>query len=679
MATPMPQVNEEPAMSFWLAYAEGEGALVEDRGDHALVLLTDPLQEESELPDEVTVTSHPDIAREDGAVLLIAGHPAVERAAGLVLAEGDTGSAHLPWPASRPPSRSTLESRARELVSIEHGRIDAAGEPIAAYLPLLRVGAMVSYAASLTLRFQEQEEVWVDARTGLAPSERLLSGLRDRTRLARPDGHGRKLEADLSLAISAAHEQLEHRAFAREGSLVAHARRALDSELARADAYYEATLESIARRRATAPADRARLLDAQAEATRAERARRRREIEDEYSPRHEIRPFRLHLVHLPAFVLPVDVRRGSRAFRFELTWAATAGEFVSVRCPACGAAEPLVATRERLSCRACTASTTARNPGVAAAPTTAVKPPPASPTLPVPVAADAERPAARRSPAGEEPQRPQSALQERSGRDRPRKRTQAAARPRAGATGGPLRARGLTPGDTERTGNKLAFAFWQCVANGERWPRQKAARDSPLRAVYRLYGNAGPQCAIGVPPNHYVDEMTASTYPAEPRAPALTMGSVTAHGETYRYAMVWSIQAGKPVVGEVMPAPHPLVLPPVHGADAELARRLRERAPAPTVELDPVSSTLWDTERKQSGLPFAVRCLATWWRVQGNVDPSSPATAVAAAVASAVARAAEIRRTRAATATTYKTDISLVESVEHELKAELRLDRGRGW
>jgi hypothetical protein len=65
--------------------------------------------------------------------------------------------------------------------------------------------------------------------------------------------------------------------------------------------------------------------------------------------------------------------------------------------------------------------------------------------------------------------------------------------------------------------------------------------------------------------------------------------------------------------------------------------------------------------------------------VQGNVDPSSPATAVAAAVASAVARAADIRRTRAATATTYKTDISLVESVEHELKAELRLDRGRGW
>ena len=75
-------MSDEPALSFWLGYAEQEGALVEDHGDHALVLLPDPLQEESGLPEEITVTSHPDIAREDGAVLLIAGHPAVERAAG---------------------------------------------------------------------------------------------------------------------------------------------------------------------------------------------------------------------------------------------------------------------------------------------------------------------------------------------------------------------------------------------------------------------------------------------------------------------------------------------------------------------------------------------------------------------------------------------------------------------
>src|SRR5437870_5827953 len=132
----MPPLSEEPALRFWLRYAEREGALVEDHGDHALLVLPEALQRHSELPEEVTVTASPDIAREDGAALLIAGHPAVERAATAVLAEGDVGSAYLPWPVSRRPARSQLESRARDLAPVEHGRIDATGEPISAYLPL---------------------------------------------------------------------------------------------------------------------------------------------------------------------------------------------------------------------------------------------------------------------------------------------------------------------------------------------------------------------------------------------------------------------------------------------------------------------------------------------------------------------------------------------------------------
>jgi hypothetical protein len=77
------------------------------------------------------------------------------------------------------------------------------------------------------------------------------------------------------------------------------------------------------------------MLDAQAEATDAERTRRRREIEDEYQPRHKLRPFRLHLVYLPAYVLEVDIRRGSRGFRAELVWVPAAREFAAVRCPGC--------------------------------------------------------------------------------------------------------------------------------------------------------------------------------------------------------------------------------------------------------------------------------------------------------------------------------------------------------
>ena len=350
----MPSVSEEPALSFWLHYASREGALVEEGVDQALLVLPPSLQEVSELPEEVVVTSDPDVAREDGAVLLIAGHPAIDRAAGAVLAEGDTGQAYLPWPGSRPPARSTLEARARELVPVEHGRIDAAGEPIAAYVPLLRVGAMVSYAASLALRFQEQEEAWIDARTGIAASEPLLAAVRDRPLLPQPDGHRRALPADLPLALPAAHEQLERRATARRASLAVHARRALESELMRADAYYQEALESIERRRARAWGDRVPLLDAQADATRAERARRHREIEDEFRSRHEIQPFRLHLVHVPAYTLPIDVRRGNRTFPFAVTWLAAIDEFTAVRCPACSAHEMLVANRDWLGCESCT-------------------------------------------------------------------------------------------------------------------------------------------------------------------------------------------------------------------------------------------------------------------------------------------------------------------------------------
>jgi hypothetical protein len=670
----MQRLSDEPALSFWLRYVEREGALVEDQGDHALVLLSDPLQQQSELPEEVSITADPDVAREDGAVLMIAGHPAVERAAGSVLAEGDTGSAYLPWPASRPPSRSTLEARARALAPVDNGRIDAAGEPFAAYLPLLRVGAMVSYAASLTLRFQEQEEALVDALTGTAPSERVLATFRNGPRLPRPDGRGRRLKPDLAAAIAAAHERLERRAAERQASLATQARRALDAELVRAEAYYEAALASIARRRAAATVERARMLDAQTEATRAERGRRRREIEEEYLPRHDVRPFRLQLVYLPAFVLPVEIRRGSRAFPFELTWMLGAAEFAAVRCPACGAAEPLVATRERLGCRACARSTAAGTP--AAGPVMNAARPSEVSTPPGPDDDEAGRPSPPRVANAAESPRPRGHREARSGREG--SRTQAH-RPPAGSGGRHLRTRRTDPANLKRTGNKLSLAFWRCAANGARWPRQRSARDSPLRAAYRLYGNAGPMCAIGIAPDEHLEEIAASTYPSRAGAPELTAGHVKAGGEAYPFSILWWIAAGKPVVGEVLPAPHPLALPPPRGDYAEIATRLRERAPAPIVALDPVASQLWHVELEQSGLPFAIRCLATWWRLKDRVDSPAPDEAVAATVASAVGRATGARRASKDVAPLYQTDPRLMASTAHALKDELRLNPERGW
>lgn len=229
-------------------------------------------------------------------------------------------------------------------------------------MPLVRVGAMVAYATSLTHRFQEQEHVWVDARTGLVAPDSVLEAVHSRPRLPAPDATATALDADLPLALRGAHERLEQRAAQRLSALSAQAQRALGLELARADAYYDGALESIERRRASADPDRRRLLDGQAEATRAEHARRRREIEEEFESHHEIRPFRLHLLLVPGLVLPVDIRRGARTFPFSFVWLAAGAGFADIRCPQCGAAAGLVAGREGLGCRSCLPSPATRAP-----------------------------------------------------------------------------------------------------------------------------------------------------------------------------------------------------------------------------------------------------------------------------------------------------------------------------
>ncbi len=182
-----------------------------------------------------------------------------------------------------------------------------------------------------------------------------------------------------------------------------------------------------------------------------------------------------------------------------------------------------------------------------------------------------------------------------------------------------------------------------------------------------------------MPPGDRPDEVTASTYPSEPGAPELTLGSVIARGQEYRFSLYWWIEAGKAVVGEVMPTPDPLELPPARGPWAATCARLRQLAPAPTAGLDPVAAALWRNEVERAGLPFAVRCMATWWRAQAHADPAEPPAAVAAAVAGAVASAAAMRRSRAETAAIYATDPAAVGRASHELQTVLRLDRVRGW
>lgn len=640
-------MSHEPGLRFWLRYAEREGALIEDARDHAVAVLPEPLQLAGQLPEDVTVTSDPDVARADGAILLIAGHPALERAAAAVLAEGDAGRCFLPWPASVPPTADRLVALARERFHVEHGRIDAGGHARAAYAPLLRVGAMISHKASLTQRVQEQEESWADARSGLILPPDVVDAVSNSPWLPAPDTRHTVLDALLEDSLPAAHAELERRASARGQVLLGQTRRALATELARADAYYADTLRSIERRRSSAAPDRQRLLDAQHAATRTEHSRRRREIEDEYRAEHEITPFRLQLLHAPALVIEVIVRRGSQVFAFAFTWLLAADAFAGVRCPHCGAAEQLVAGRERLGCVSCLARRTPPlQPASPAPPRTA--PTPAQTRAPSPPPSKAAVPASR-------PVKPASRA---AAPPPPPRRVKPAAPPRA-----PASSRERSP---ERDGNRLAFAFWQSVADGERWPRKKLAPHSPLSALLRLYGATGPLRALGLPPGAWPSEFTAGTHEPEPGFPQLTYGALTVGSVRVSYGLTWWLEAGKQVIAEVTPGP-------------SFGRIQVPDAPAPLIELDPVAAALWAVELPVSGLQFVLRGLATWWRIGDQIATAHEPGAIAGAVTAAVARASALGRRRGEIAAFQGVSLAAVERVERDAGKLLRLDRARGW
>jgi hypothetical protein len=347
-----PAAGSDPALRFWLAYAASEGALVEQRYDDALVLLPPTLQTSLDLPEELTVTSDPAAAREDGSLLVAAGHPLTQQAAEDVLDRGDVGIRHLAWPARTPPTAEVLQARARDWLPVDHGRVDLTEDPSPVYLPVLRIGVLVHHAVSLDHRFQERDEAWLDATSGLVLGDPTAAVLAANPQAAAAVGVA-ELVADVASAAAAADAALTARAAARLGGLVAESAGARADELAQAATYYAAQLDSIQRRRTMADPDRQRVLDAQAEATTVERERRLAEIDEKFRARHELRPFRAHLVLVPALSLDVIVRRGPRCYPLPLTWMLPAATFAPVRCPHCASRADLVAGRRHLGCRRC--------------------------------------------------------------------------------------------------------------------------------------------------------------------------------------------------------------------------------------------------------------------------------------------------------------------------------------
>lgn len=645
-------MRRDPAVRFWLGYVEREGGLVEDAGYGAVVVLPPRMRERFDLPEVVSVTSDPDVAREDGALLLIPGNPALDAASAAVLEEGDVGTIHLEWP-RKAPDRELLLALARDQIAVEHGRIDAGGEPVPRYAPVLRVGVQITYHAND--RFQERDEVWVDARGGLAVPPHLVRQLAAAPRLTGRPEH-LSLEPSLVVAIREAHAIIERRASERRDALVRQSEASLRDELTQAERFYDAALESNAQRRAAAAPERQTVFDAQAEATRGERKRRLQEIREKFEGRHEIRPVRLHLIQVPSLQLPVLIRRGARTFPFALTWWLPAASFAGLRCPSCGTAAPLVAAKDRLGCQACLARPTPApqlrtvSPEPVAAPAPATPKPDVKPASP-PAAAPPSGKAAREVKPVDEPEEWRRRYEEQ------RRRVQ-------------------------RIGGKLGGDFWEAVAGGDPWPRKRAHPHSPMRVLYRLYGPGAPLRGVGVPLGALPEHTSFRTADPDPHLLHSTWGSVVAGGQPYTYTLRWRLDGGKPAVDEIVPSMigWSTRLPQRSALSPSIAERLHEGAPLPRIDLDPVATALWRSELPASGLPLVVRCLAAWWRVEDKpLFSAHPPPVLAAALAAMIGRRAGLARTRVAAAADHGADPDEVAAAARRLQALLGLSDVRSW
>lgn len=667
----------DPGVGFWLRYVEAEGALSEDQGDHALVVLPDALQQRFAVDDVVAVTADPEVAREDGAMLLLPGHPMLDGAAASAVERGDAGVAWLPWPGRRSPGTSELLDRAREIVGVEHGRIDRDQEAARAWLPVLRAGARATTTASLDLRFQERHEVWVDARAGAEAPDALIDSLTGSPWDEAPEQRHAVLTLDLARSIEAADRLLSARATDRARRLSTAAAQDRRDALARVDSYYTKALGTISERRAAATDDERRaLLDAQAEATQLERQRRIQEVEDTHRVRFELQPFRLHMVMVPALRLRVQVRRGASTFPLELVWMLPTRTFAAVACPHCGAEHELVAGRQRLGCTSCLPRSVPAVNGARATPDRSRN-----------GSADAEESADADGSAGAD--EGDDAGQGGGGDDTGTAPGPRPARARPAST--PAR-RPAPQSESQRSkahrsaeqvqaaGDRLTLRFWDEVAQGRRWHRRRVAANSPLTTLHRLYGKNAPFVAIGVPPGDRPESVQAFTPTPEPGLPCITHGDLLSRHAAWSFTLRWAMTRSGPLLLELLPG-LPMLdghLPTEWTLDREVTDRLFGPADPPT-RLDPVAEALWWSARPIAGLPLVVRCLTAWWRIHDDLDLAMEPAVLAAALTSLVENRSGLRRPRAQAAADHAVSTEEVATAARRLQRRLELSSQRPW
>ena len=637
----------DPALGFWLRHVAAAGGLWEPDGDMTYVVLPPPLRDAYRLPEELRVTADPDVAREDGATLLTAGHPALAEAAERVLASGDTGYLVLARPASAPPGGDVLLAAVRDAFPVDHGRIDLSGEPVVVMHPVIAVGALVTYELSAEDRFQEEVQRWVDV-----PSRRELSA--DLVgRLCRTDVAERaqpRPPEGLMPAVGAAHRVIDAGATARRQALAAEVSGACQAERGRAVAYYADAVAGIEARMATAQPDRRAALEQRLRATREEEARRLAEIAEKYEARHTIRPYRLHVMLVPALRVPADVLRGDRRYAMCFDWLLPAGVFAPARCPSCDDEAPLVAGKLKLGCEAC------------------LPPKPAAPA-PAPASASAKpaappggrsAPAAKPAPRlpGAKPVPPQA-----------KKPVSPQARRRAAV---PPKVRK----EQQKAAATLAERLWRAVAAGDRHAIRRILHPgSPAEALDRVLGPAAFCRVLGMPPGEEPEKFLAET-----DGDAVTGALLGVAGTECPYYIY--CRDGR--AAEVLPFPigHDGAFWGFYWWGERPGARWDSGPIVPAKGLDPVEGALAVTGPAWNGLPVAGRALAAWGRIADHHErllSAHQARPLAAAVNRLVAFRAGGRTTFADAATRFRVPEQDVRRVDRAVRPLLALGPGQPW
>jgi len=610
------------ALAFWLRVVESRGGLAEPSGDTALVMLPQHLQEQFDLPAELEVTDDPDVARDDGVVFLGAGHPVIASAADALLAEADVGVIEVA-PGGRKLDLGVLEEKARQRFPVVHGRVDLTEPPQPAMIGVVRLGALIRYVLSDEDHYQEQLEQWVDTATRLSVSHsvgaRLLSAQRQ------PANVGPGLDRhDVAEAVLAAYREINVAAARRRADLAKDVAGSCRDQQARAEAYYAAALESIAKRRASAAPDRRALLDARAESTRAERARRLEEIAEKYRGTHETQPFRLHLLRIPALRLPAQVRRGDRRYPLMLTWVPVAGDFMPLPCPSCARHAPLDAGKTKLGCISCHTKVPAVPPQRPLGNGRGAARPPHNDPSPAKPAADSQPTSPPSNGRIAATTRPSTVDSKQAAALAARRRT--SVRQPAPASVRPARVRELTGKQLTEAGTKLALALWRTYAEDDsRGMKRLGAPGSPMATAHRLFRSAAPAVMVGIPPAAEPQQITTRSCPHRLAGQYVTVGDVIAGAVSYGYAIVWREDAGQRRIVQVLPQHH-IQAPPFR------------RCPEPVESLDPVATIIWRTAIPRLGLDTALRALTAWWRFPdpATIEARFAAPAIGAAFERAV-------------------------------------------